>query len=277
MRCRGGRLRIELTNVVLDGAPITSAARNVSGTERAQALKPGRYVRLSAADTGSGMSAETLARVFEPFFTTKEEGRGTGLGLAMVYGIVEQAAGAIDVETAVDQGTVFHVYLPAVPQTDAAADAQNVGSEGPAKGIGDAVPGAQKRCRLWKTRHASPRSLPVRCGPTAIPSSRRQRRRGARGRPGSLRPIHLLLTDVVMPGMNGRELSEIVVGLRSETHVLFMSGYSDDAVLRHGIETASAHFLEKPFSIGTSRTENTRDSGSCPDSIGLFLLLTFCR
>ena len=151
----GGRLRIELANVVLDGAPMTSAARNVSGTERAQAFKPGRYVRLSVADTGSGMSPETLARVFEPFFTTKEEGRGTGLGLAMVYGIVEQAAGAIDVETAVDQGTAFHVYLPAVPESDAAADAQHVGSEGPANGMGDVRARGSETVLLVEAAHVA--------------------------------------------------------------------------------------------------------------------------
>jgi signal transduction histidine kinase/CheY-like chemotaxis protein len=255
----GGRLGIELANVVLDGAPITSAARDVSGTGRAQALKAGPYVRLSVADTGSGMSPETLARVFEPFFTTKEEGRGTGLGLAMVYGIVEQAAGAIDVETAVDQGTAFHVYLPAVPEADAAVDAENV----PANGIGDARARGSETVLLVEdeARVATFIASALRAhGYTVVEAANAGE--ALEVVRNHFAPIHLLLTDVVMPGMNGRELSEIVVGIRSETHVLFMSGYSDDAVLRHGIETASAHFLHKPFSINalTLKIRETLDS-----------------
>jgi len=244
----GGRLRIELANVVLDDPPVRSAAGDGSGAERAQALGPGRYVRLSVADSGSGMSPETRARIFEPFFTTKEEGHGTGLGLAMVYGIVQQAAGAIDVETAVNQGTTFHVYLPAVPETQAGAEAENV----PAKATGDGRARGSETVLLVEdeARVATFIATALRAhGYTVVEA-------GNAGEALEIvrehyAPIHLLLTDVVMPGMNGRELSDIVVGLRSETRVLFMSGYSDNAVLRLGIEAASAHFLQKPFSIGT--------------------------
>jgi signal transduction histidine kinase/ActR/RegA family two-component response regulator len=248
----GGRLRIELANVALGDVP-----------RRPAELAPGPYVRLSVADTGSGMSAETLARIFEPFFTTKEVGRGTGLGLAMVYGIIEQAGGAIDVETALGQGTTFHVYLPAAGDAEVEApagsrshdvnDITNINTGGSETVllvedealVGTFITGAL-RARGYTVLEAAN-------GEQALEIVR-----------ASAAPIHLLLTDVVMPGMNGRELSEIVVGLRCNTRVLFMSGYSDDAVLLYGIETASAHFLQKPFSIDalTAKIRETLVTGS---------------
>jgi signal transduction histidine kinase/CheY-like chemotaxis protein len=235
----GGQLRIEMANVTIaDGAPGPRVA------------KAGPFVRFSIADTGAGMSPEVVARIFEPFFTTKDEGHGTGLGLAMVYGIIQQAGGAIEVETALGKGTTFHVYLPAAVEDAAAVQAA-------AGALRDSVP-AVEAVRPSETlllveddaRVATFIAGALRShGYTVLEASNAGeaieivREHYA--------PIHLLLTDVVMPGMNGRELSEIVVGMRREMRVLFMSGYSDDAVLRHGIETANARFLPKPFSIDT--------------------------
>jgi two-component system cell cycle sensor histidine kinase/response regulator CckA len=253
----GGRLRIDLANVELDDAPTKSTIPGTStlaGAPRAPALKPGRYVRLSVADTGSGMSPETVSRIFEPFFTTKEEGCGTGLGLAMVYGIVQQAGGAIDVVTAINEGTTFQVYLPAAPETH--ADADDSGASAPADGA-RVVPTRGSETVLLVDDE--PRLATLIAG--ALRAQGYTVLEAANGQEAldivrtNHTPIHLLLTDVFMPGMNGRELSELVVGIRCQTRVLFMSGYSDDAVLRQGIETSSAHFLQKPFSIGTLTTK----------------------
>jgi len=204
-------------------------------------------VRLSVADTGAGMSQETLARIFEPFFTTKEEGHGTGLGLAMVYGIVEQAGGAIDVETAIGHGTTFHIYLPE-STTDADASHQ---VETPAKstrvGGSETVLLVEDEARVGTLIAGALRTE----GYTVLEAAEAEQALDIVRAHGA--PIHLLLTDVVMPGMNGRQLSDIVLGLRHETRVLFMSGYPDDAVLRYGVETSGTQFLQKPFSIDTLR------------------------
>ena len=242
----GGRLRIELANVAEDDT-----------AHRPAHLAPGRYVRLSVADTGSGMTPETRARIFEPFFTTKEVGHGTGLGLAMVYGIVQQSGGAIDVETALNQGTTFHIYLPAIKnvardraEVEAPGDGSratnvnnrnNRGSETvllveDEASLGAFIAGAlrSRGYTVLEAANAEEALVIVRANQA---------------------PIHLLLTDVVMPGINGRELSELVVGMHGNTRVLFMSGYSGDAVLRHGIDVGSAQFLQKPFSIDALTTK----------------------
>jgi len=246
----GGRLRIELANVDLDGAG-----------HRPAELAPGRYVRLSVADTGSGMTPETRARIFEPFFTTKDAGQGTGLGLAMVYGIIAQAGGAIDVETALGHGTTFHIYLPAVHDVQVV---QSVQALPEARGDADleapataAILPRPSETVLLVEDEASVRTFIA----GALRSHGYKILEAANAEEAleivraALAPIHLLLTDVVMPGINGRELSEIVVRIQCNTRVLFMSGYSGDAVLRRGIETTGAHFLQKPFSIDALTTK----------------------
>jgi signal transduction histidine kinase/CheY-like chemotaxis protein len=254
----GGHLRIDLSNVVIGEAPDSHPGPQATSGQAARPLKPGRYVKLSVADTGSGMSPETVARIFEPFFTTKEEGRGTGLGLAMVYGIVEQAGGSIGVDSLLGRGTTFNILLPAVSapdETTETADAGNSASDSRQRGS-ETVLLVEDEPRVATFIAGALRAH----GYTVLEAD------GAQQALQIVRtndvPIHLLLTDVVMPGMNGRQLSEVVVGLRNETRVLFMSGYSDDAVLRHGIETASAHFLQKPFSIGalTGKIREALDS-----------------
>jgi signal transduction histidine kinase/ActR/RegA family two-component response regulator len=251
----GGRLRIELANVALDDA-----------ARRPARLAPGQYVRLSVSDTGSGMTPEVLAQIFEPFFTTKDVGRGTGLGLAMVYGVIEQAGGAIEVETALNQGTTFHVYLPAAEGAREDPDVETPTAGSPGSGSHDVRTRGSETVLLVEDEALVGTFITgaLRAhGYTVLEAANaEQALEIVRATPA---PIHLLLTDVVMPGMNGRELSEIVVSMRCNTRVLFMSGYSDDAVLLHGVETASAHFLQKPFSIDvlTSRIRETlgTDSG----------------
>jgi CheY-like chemotaxis protein len=199
------------------------------------------------------MTPETRARIFEPFFTTKDAGHGTGLGLAMVYGIVEQSGGAIDVETALHQGTTFHIYLPAVIGVQDARDTRTPGDASRR----DSNKNRGSETVLLVEDEASVATFIASAlrshGYTVLAAANAEE--ALEILRAALAPIHLLLTDVVMPGINGRELSEIVVGMQGNTRVLFMSGYSGDAVLRHGIETASAQFLQKPFSIDALTTK----------------------
>ena len=229
----GGTVRIELADASFAEAP----------GQGHSTLPPGRYVRLSVVDTGEGMTPETLTHIFEPFYTTKEEGRGTGLGLATVHGIVEQSGGAIDVTSEPSRGTAFHIYLPCA--TDGSTPTEDEASE-----LVDGPIGGSETVLLVEddTRVATLVASALRkAGYTVLeaPDARRaidivSRHQGA---------IDLLLTDVVMPGMNGRELAEYVTLALPGTRVLYMSGYSDDAVLQRGIETATANFLQKPFSM----------------------------
>jgi len=228
----GGALRIELENVTLGRGP----------GDGHRTLAPGEYVRLSVADTGCGMTPETMHHIFEPFFTTKGASQGTGLGLATVHGIVEQAGGAIDVESEPGRGTTFHVFLPRTAELEA--------------------PSADSAERLEPLGRASETVLVVedeprvaalvanalrKTGYTVLEASDAQD--AIEIADGHDAAIDLLLTDVVMPGMNGRELATYIQRVRPRTRVLYMSGYSDDAVLQHGIETARVSYLQKPFSL----------------------------
>ena len=231
----GGSIHIELDQVDLDG----SASENRSGGA------PGRYVRLSVTDTGSGMTPDVVAHIFEPFFTTKEEGKGTGLGLATVYGIVQQGGGIIEVESKPGAGTTFRICLPQV------ADAVSV-----------ARPTVRPTSRGVETILLVEDDERVRLLVGSVLKKNGYLVLEAAHGEGALEiarayaaPIHLLLTDVVMPGMSGRVLSELVTSLRTETRVLFMSGYSDDAMLRHGVQAAGTQFIQKPFSIDDLATK----------------------
>ena len=231
----GGTLRISVASV-----SVAAPHHDVQ-----HAPLPGRHVCLSVADTGSGMDAETVAHIFEPFFTTKEAGRGTGLGLAIVYGIVQEAGGMIDVDTQVGRGTVFRVYFPemAEEQKSEALAAEGAAAAARTPRAHETVLVAEDDRRLRTLISSALQSA----GYTVLEGSDGDEAfEIARARST---PIHLLLVDVVMPGMNGRVLSERVTSLRSETRVLFMSGYSDEAVLRHGIQTAGTAYIRKPFSM----------------------------
>jgi PAS domain S-box-containing protein len=223
----GGKLTIETQDVVLDA----EYARLHPG------VAPGRYVMTAVADTGSGMAAEVRDRIFEPFFTTKSPGKGTGLGLATVYGIVKQSGGHLDVYSEVGTGSVFKVYLPAVGESAA----------GPAAGPGE-VRGGVETVLLVEDQEEVRKfaALALRAfGYTVVPAPGGAEALQLVDR-GEVRP-DVLLTDVVMPGMSGRELAGRLWGRCPGLRVLFMSGYTDDAVVRHGVLGADAAFLQKPF------------------------------
>ena len=223
----GGMLTIETANVDMDewylaGHPLA---------------KPGRYVMLAVTDTGMGMDAVTQARIFEPFFTTKEVGKGTGLGLATVQGIVQQSGGFIWVYSEPDHGTVFKIYLPRVDEPVSVDDAT----------VAEDVRGTETILVVEDVAavRAVTREMLQRYGYTVLDAGDGTTALRVAAEHGG--PIHLLLTDVVMPDMSGRDLAERFQAMPAPPKVLFMSGYTDDAVVRHGILRAGIAYLQKPF------------------------------
>jgi signal transduction histidine kinase len=230
---RGGRLTIETANV--------QALR--SAAEPGVSLAPGAYVRLCVADTGQGMSPATQARVFEPFFTTKEPGRGTGLGLATVYGIVKQSEGHIAVDSEAGRGTAFRIYLPMV-----AARAPDLDRPSRLRGM----PTGAETILLVEDEaavRALTRTVLDSSGYTVLEASRPEE--ALRLSDEHAGPIHLLLTDVVLPGMSGRAISEQLTRRRPGVPVLYMSGYADHAIVRAGVFEPDVALLRKPFTPAT--------------------------
>ena len=227
---KGGKLTIETLNVDVDEAYATSH----------WSVAPGRYTVVSVADTGTGMDENTQARIFEPFYTTKEVGKGTGLGLAMVYATVKQAGGFIWVYSEPGSGTTFKIYLPIAP--DGAAPATEAKAP-PAKSRGDEVivlaedSAAVRSTARQILERAGYTVLEAPNGRTALEIARKRSNK-----------IHLLITDVVMPEMSGRQLTETFASVRPDAKILYMSGYTDDAVVRHGVVSAGIDYLQKPFS-----------------------------
>ena len=226
---KGGRVTIETRNVTIG---------NQMGLNPG-AVKPGRYVLMTVRDTGHGMDAETQSHLFEPFFTTKEKGKGTGLGLSTVYGIVKQNGGSIAVESRPEQGAMFNIYFPLVQQS--AEDGAGV------KDITSPVHGRETvllvedepavRGLVHETlRLHGYTVLEARHGIEALMTGAKHQG-----------PIHLLLTDVVMPQMSGPEVAEKIQVIRPGIKVLYMSGYPDHPVFERGGISRETSFLPKPF------------------------------
>ena len=226
----GGQLTIETDNVELDEAFALSHPT----------VKPGLHVVLAVSDTGVGMVAEIRARIFEPFFTTKEQGKGTGLGLATVYGIVKQSEGSIWVESEPGQGTVFKMFLPAVNEspalrervkavTDSASGTETIMVVEDEEGVLSLIRLALGAAGYKVLEAGDPEHAVAICSDYDG-------------------PVHLLLTDVVMPKMSGPKVAEKVTALRPDIKVLYMSGYTDDSIVHHGVLSEGLPFIQKPFS-----------------------------
>ena len=244
---KGGRLTIETGNAELDE----------SYTSAHLAVRPGRHVMLAVTDSGMGMDAATQARIFEPFFTTKEAGKGTGLGLSTVFGIVKQSEGNVWVYSEPQRGTTFKIYLPRVDE---------VVEEQPAQEAETAAGGSETILLVEDSDSLRElgREILEEHGYKVIEASSGAAALEALARhTGSL---DLILTDLVMSGMSGRELADQVTRMRPGTKVLFMSGYTDDALGHHGVLEAGTAFVEKPFSIDglLRKVRDVLDSGRIP-------------
>lgn len=226
---QGGKLIIETTNVNLD----ESYARNHVS------VQPGPYVMLAVSDTGCGMDKETQSHIFEPFFTTKESGKGTGLGLSTVYGIVKQSEGNIWVYSEPGKGTTFKIYLPRIIEPSEIV-------ETPVPAI-ESLRGSETILLVEdeETLRDLARQILEMAGYTVLVASNANEALLLNGQHQGR--IHLLITDVVMPGLSGGELAQRLTALDHELKVLYMSGYTDDAIIHHGVLEEGIDFIQKPF------------------------------
>jgi CheY-like chemotaxis protein len=230
---RGGKLVIETQNTQID----ETFARRYS-----YPVKIGPYVLLSVSDTGSGMDAATQARVFEPFFTTKEKGKGTGLGLSTVYGVVKQSGGYIDIQSELGVGTTFRIYLPCVE-----TPVETAGSAAPAEGVKDSQQGAETILVVEdeEALRKLARNILAAYGYTVLEAED-----GAHALEISKRfrgTIHLMLTDVIMPGLNGPGLAQQMIQERPELKVVYMSGYTGQVFNKDAVLNPGSIFVQKPF------------------------------
>ncbi len=250
---KGGTLTIETMNAELDGSYAKSHL----------AVRAGSYVMLAVSDTGIGMDEETRAHLFEPFYTTKTEGRGTGLGLSIVFGIVKQSGGNIEVYSEPGQGTSVKIYLPRVDQAEPAEE----------EGLYQAARRGTETILLVEDEDMLRRLVREtleREGYTVLDAANpAEAQRICHTFKG---PIHLMVTDVIMPKLNGRELAERVARMHPEMRVLYMSGYTDSAVVANGVLQGAMPFLQKPFTptalarkvremLDTANGEKTRRAG----------------
>ena len=241
----GGKLVIETANIELDD---THASIH-------PVAAPGRYAMLTFIDTGIGMDAKTQSRIFEPFFTTKELGKGTGLGLATVYGIVKQSGGYIWVYSEPGRGSTFKIYLPRVEEAEESVQASEAKVHSPAGSETILIVEDDEAVRAFAARILQ--DLGYKVLESTSPEDALQI--------GDERqkPIDLLLTDVVLPGMSGRKIAERLTSLRPSMKVLYMSGYTADSVVRNGVMEATTAFLQKPFTPASlaGKVREVLDSG----------------
>jgi PAS domain S-box-containing protein len=230
---QGGRLTIETASVELDE----------NYTVQHAVVEPGPYVMLTVTDTGCGMDSKTQARIFEPFFTTKEQGKGTGLGLATVYGVIKQSGGYIWVYSEIDHGTTFKIYLPKITaKVEELAAVKTIPT--PACGSETILfVEDEQSVRELVREYLSARGYSVLEASDGI-----QALDIAAVHPGA---IQLLITDVVMPRLSGRELASQIATARRDLKVLYISGYTDDSIFRHGVLEGGMEFLQKPFNLRT--------------------------
>jgi PAS domain S-box-containing protein len=252
LRADPGQIEQVITNLVVNardampgGGTITMETRNAyldrSYCEEHGSVAAGHYVLLAISDTGHGMDAETRERIFEPFFTTKTKGKGTGLGLSTVYGIVKQSGGNIWVYSEVGRGTAFKIYLPKI-EADGGEGREEESSPGPREGS-ELVLVVEDEDLVRNMIRDSLKSfgyevLEACNGGAAVELCMRR----------GLERVRMLVTDVVMPGMGGRELAERLAAIYPEMKVLFISGYTNDTAIHQGVVEAGINFLEKPFS-----------------------------
>jgi CheY-like chemotaxis protein len=226
----GGSILLSTANVELDEAH----------TAEHPTAKPGRYVKVSVSDTGVGIDQATLSRIFEPYFTTKDRGRGTGLGLATVLGIVEQSGGHIDVSSSVGLGTTFHIYLPRHAGPRIATVSASSDGQRPERGHETILLAedeeAVRRLATMALERNGYEVIPAPDGKAALDA--------AAVHEG---PIHLLLTDVIMPGLNGRDLADRFSAMFPDAKVVYMSGYAGEALSAQGVLDPDVAFLAKPF------------------------------
>ena len=228
----GGKLTIETANIEFD----ENYARSHIG------VTPGHYVMLSVSDTGVGIAREVKERIFEPFFTTKEKGKGTGLGLSTVFGIIQQSGGNIWVYSEPGLGTTFKIYLPRIEEDIELLKPSAVSTK-PLQGsetillVEDEEIVRKLACTILQKNGYKVLEAPN--GEEAL--------RIVQGKNGN--PIHLLVTDVVMPGMSGRQLADRLERLRPEMKILYISGYTDNAIVHHGVLDKGMHYIQKPFTV----------------------------
>lgn len=244
-----GQLEQVIMNIVVNardampgGGKITVETSNSELTEQYAAthidVKPGAYIMLAISDTGTGMSTEIRSHVFEPFFTTKEAGKGTGLGLATAYGIVKQSGGSIAIYSELGKGTTVRIYLP---RADTCAGAELPEQQAKAAGGTETILLVEDEARV---RRLIREILAMRGYSVLETAGGDEALRVATDHSG---PIHLVLADVVMPEMSGPDLAKLILAARPEARALFVSGYTDEAIVHHGILPSDAMFLPKPF------------------------------
>jgi CheY-like chemotaxis protein len=251
-RADAGQIEQVIMNLVVNskdampnGGKITIATANVGlGDDLRRQysyIQPGRYVMLSISDNGQGMDRETQSRIFEPFFTTKEKGKGTGLGLSTVYGIIKQTGGYIFAQSEVGRGTIFRIYLPRVEE--AAEPAHHAQPKQTSTGGTETVLLVEdEEC----VRQLVKETLEAK-GYTVLEASQGEAALATAERYSG--HIHALITDVVMPGMSGRELAKVLCQARPGIKVLFLSGYTEDAIIHQGVLELGTAFLQKPFTL----------------------------